>query len=78
MAPTISRRTLTPPRQAAMRCAVQRSTSVGAHKPGRTIARLTDAEVAKRMPRFRRIVARAQLDARVAKAERARQAKAGA
>lgn len=75
---TISRRTLNPPRQAAMRCAIHRSTSKGAINPGRTIARLTDAEVAKRMPRFRRIVARAQLAARVAKAEQARQAKAGA
>lgn len=76
--PTISRRVLAPPRRAAMRCAIERSTSKGAIKPGRTVARLTDAEVAKRTPRFRRIVARAQLDARVARAALARQAKAGA
>lgn len=74
----VTTRTLNPPRGLAMRAAAARSNSLGARKPGRTLARLTDAEVHRRMPSFRRKLNAATMAIRVAKAEVARQAKAAA
>lgn len=54
----------------ATRRAVQRSAILGPKKPGRSVARIRDAEIAKRMPSIRRRRKRQALDARSAAANR--------